>query len=91
MSDPATQAARALVEEAAAAVPGVRALYPTTLRPGAALVQLDRVRGTPRCRLRVATDLARPAAVVALEVAAAVRGALGAEDALVHVEIASID
>jgi hypothetical protein len=88
MSDPVQRAA---VEAAVAAVPGVRALYPLSVVPGAARVALDGGTGAPRCRLRLAADLALPVQRVVRDVAVAVRRSLGSELALVQVEIASID
>jgi len=91
MTDSLIPAARDAVEAAVAAVLGVRVLYPVSVLPGAERVRLAERGGVLRCELRIATDASVPVGRVVLAAAAAARRALDRDDALVVLEVASIE
>lgn len=91
MTDQLEAASKDEVTAAVSAVRGVRVLYPLSGLPGSSLVRLQDREDALTCELRLATDAAVPARQVVLDAAGAARRALGREDAVVRLEIASIE
>ncbi|MGT2426468.1 hypothetical protein [Amnibacterium kyonggiense] len=82
---------RAEIELVVVALPGVRALYPTSPLPGAPKVVLVEHDGATRCELRIAAEHDVPSVELIRAVTEAVR-LVAEDDALeLRIELASID
>jgi hypothetical protein len=91
MSAQTRPARSAAIEFEIASLPGVLAVYPVSVLPGAPRVLLEDRGDAARCRLRLAVDRSARALDLVEAVAAAARRAAETPDLEVDVELASID